>query len=402
VLDELLAELTWPKLWRAARLALRPARVGLATFYLLGAALLLSLADRIDRTPDHNILAEHLDQSRTGLITLASAVRKMDLMGASAGLLEAFILAPVAAIQAAPVTCGVIGLALLIWTAVMGGAISRSAATELAWARTIPWPTALAMALSRWKSLVGAMVIPLMLIWLAAFALMITGWALFSVGILSLIGGLGWILFLVVGAVATLVMLGWCLGQWLLVPAVMCEGADAIDAVQHSFAMVFARPLRLIVCLLMLLVQGVLLALAVGLVTITAIALAKVCAGAWLDADHRAILGGTTSILPVDGASVPGIRKAGAGLVKVTTTVFGAAAIGVIVSYVWCAATALFLVMRRACDGQDISELWSPGMIGGTMSATTAAGGGVAIVPPTRASTARPEGIVDNGPADEG
>ena len=34
--------------------------------------------------------------------------------------------------------------------------------------------------------------------------------------------------------------------------------------------------------------------------------------------------------------------------------------------------TAMYLGMRRVCDGQDWSELWVPGMIAGTMAQSLA------------------------------
>jgi hypothetical protein len=34
------------------------------------------------------------------------------------------------------------------------------------------------------------------------------------------------------------------------------------------------------------------------------------------------------------------------------------------VSYFWCAATLLYLAVRRVNDGQDMNELWTPGGTG--------------------------------------
>ena len=37
-----------------------------------------------------------------------------------------------------------------------------------------------------------------------------------------------------------------------------------------------------------------------------------------------------------------------------------------VVSYWFSGGTALYLLMRQVCDGQDAGELWSPGMVAGT------------------------------------
>jgi hypothetical protein len=81
------------------------------------------------------------------------------------------------------------------------------------------------------------------------------------------------------------------------------------------------------------------------------------------------------------------------------TEVFRLAGAGAIVSYIWCALTGLFLVMRRVCDGQEISELWWPGMVPGTTAPSVQAAEAPSAA---TAAPARSEAITDNGPADEG
>ena len=47
----------------------------------------------------------------------------------------------------------------------------------------------------------------------------------------------------------------------------------------------------------------------------------------------------------------------------------------VLASFLSCCvsvSTALYLGMRRVCDGQDWAELWMPGMIAGTMATSLA------------------------------
>ncbi|MFN7020188.1 MAG: hypothetical protein ACK4WH_02520 [Phycisphaerales bacterium] len=395
LLEDLLAELTWPVLLRAGRLATRPARVGIALMFLLALGLLLSLADRLDGSTDKsNVLLVHGERTVTSARSFAIGVWAGDYSRAGTHLADAFINHPWSCVSAAPLATILFVPLLLLLAAITGGAISRSAATELAWSRPIPWPTALALGLSRWRSLLGALLLPLLLTWLGAVSLSIAGWVVFSTGAASVLGGLLWLLFLLVGLALTLLMIGVALGHWMLVPSVTCEGADAIDATQHTLALVFARPFRLVGYLLVLLVQGLVLAAVVGVVVAGAIAIARSSAAAWLDADHAAILGGADLAAPADAPRPSGrLASTGRGLVRTSTTVFTLAGVAVLVSYAWCAATALFLAMRRVVDGQDVGELWSPGSPGGTLPATSP--------PPTVAARSSGEAIIDNGPADD-
>jgi hypothetical protein len=38
-----------------------------------------------------------------------------------------------------------------------------------------------------------------------------------------------------------------------------------------------------------------------------------------------------------------------------------------IIAYLFSASTMIYLLMRRACDGQDIQEIWVPGLVPGTL-----------------------------------
>jgi len=408
-LDDLAAGLVWPKLLRTARLALRPARVGFGAFFLIGCALLLGVADWLDGQPG-NILHECGLRIAADARGLLGAIWDARWNEAYEHAVAIFIRAPWGCVRQAPWATVIIAPLLLIWTVVIGGAISRTAATELAWSRTTGWPDALALSIRRWRSLVGAVAIPLGAIWIVTLIMAVAGAALFRVQVVSVIAAVGWGFFLLGGVFVSVMMLGVWLGHWLLVPAVMCEGADSIDAVQHAFAMSFARPLRLVLYAILLTVQGVLLGTVVAMVMGTGLIVAQLAASKW-SGDRGAAIIGTSSIISVAEslmpASSPPTNKAAAGLVRAWNTIFVVIGFGAAVSYAWCAATGLFLVMRRVCDGQEMSELWSPGMIEGTTTESLqarSARGAPPPPPPPQAvvGPSAPQAIVDNGPADEG
>lgn len=395
-LDDLIADLVWPKLLRVGRLAVRPARIGLGVFYLIGCMVLIGTAGVIDGDSARNVL---FDAGRTAALGLWSAARGLvigDTGAVSNGLRLAFIHEPIAALKQSPLASVLITPLLLVWTVIIGGAISRTAGTELSIHRTTSWPEAVGLSMRRWRTLTAAAALPLVLLWLLVFALTTAGWALFTLSWVNAVGGLLWGLFLLGGLVGAVLIVGAALGHGLVTPGVMCEGSDAIDAVQHAYSMALGRPLRLLLYAAILVTQGLVFALIVLVVIRISVELSHSAAGAWSGERGRAVLG-AASLIDAEGQSPPPTDTIASTMVRRWTEVFRLAGAGAIVSYFWCAATALFLVMRRVCDGQEISELWSPGMVPGT----TAPSAQLADSAATGAAN-RSEAIFDNGPADEG
>lgn len=397
-LDDLIADLVWPRLLRVGRLAIRPARIGLGTFYLIGCIVLIGAAGSIDGRANANVL---YDSGAAAASSVAAAARGLvtgDIAAVSSGLRRAFIQQPITALRQAPLATLLIAPLLLVWTVVIGAAISRTAGTELAIHRTTSWPEAVGMALRRWRTLAAAAILPLLLLWTLVLVLSVAGWALFSLAWVNALGGLLWGLFLLGGLIGAVLIVGAALGHGLVLPGVMCEGSDAIDAVQHAYSMALGRPLRLAAYAALLAVQGLVLAVIILVVIHISVELSLAAAGSWSGERGRGVLGAASMVDP-DAATPPPTDTIASTLVRRWTDVFRLAGAGAIVSYIWCALTGLFLVMRRVCDGQEISELWSPGMV----PCTTAPSVQAAESPSsTIAAPARTEAITDNGPADEG
>lgn len=409
--DDLMADLSWPRLLRAGRLALRPARVGLGAFFVCGFAILLALADRLDGHPTQNVLVQLGRDLGADARALAVALVTGRWASAAPSMVSLFVSRPADCLLRAPWATMIVPPLLLAWTVIMGGAIARSAATELAQSRTTLWPAALALSLGRRRSLIGSVILPILAIWLIALVMLAASWALFNLPVLRIIGGLTWGLFILGGLTASIMMLGMLLGHPLLVPAVVCEGADTIDAVQHAYAMALSRPVRLLGYVLILAAQGLVLGAVVALVLSAGARLAQVAATAGAGDRGDAIIaasapGGTLRGTPLDVGDAPPPRPttdiAPSAFVRVWTAAFVVAGLGVGVSYWWCGCTALFLVMRRVCDGQEISELWSPGMVAGTVVESIHGRSARGVPGPGPSGTGASQAIVDNGPADEG
>lgn len=373
-LDDLWEHLTWPVLLKAGKLAFRPTRLLLAFFYVVGIALLLLIADNIDGR-DANVLKETLwgiPELVSGLISAALARQPRDV---SDHLAAIFAGEPLRALDHSPWMFVLIFPLFLVWTALMGGAICRTAAFDHAHAVRSTWPEGMGFALTRWLSLLGALAIPLVVLWLLALALMVAGAALFNLPVLNILGGLFWFLFLLAGLAMAAICVGYLFAHPMLVPAVACDGADAFDAVQQAFAYVIARPLRLLLYIAILLIQAAAVVVLLYTLMHLAIEFARWTSSAWVSDDvarnviqHREVLRGSGNPTWRRAAeeSLSGTDAVAARLIRFwTQTLLLLAAAGVVSLY-WCSATMLYLAMRRIADGQDTTELWMPGLIEGT------------------------------------
>ncbi len=399
---DLTADLIWPSLLRAGQLALRPSRIGMALVFVIGLMLLWGLSDRLDSNPNVNELEAafrvmRLDAAVAGVIPDEPGRRFGDqLFNAMVAEPGVFLMKnPWAALIALPL--------IALWTALAGGAICRSAACDVGQAVGIDWPQAVGFALSRWRSLLLSLIGPLLIVWGICFAMAVAGWVLFSLPVLNLLGGLAWGLFLLGGGVCAIVMMAFVVGWPLMVPSVACEGTDAVDALQHAYSFVFARPLRLAVYLAILLMQFALLGGVVMVVCWLSVHIAQACGLQWSGWRGEHVLG----TLPLHAAltaqqDLAGTQRPAHWLVTFWTLL---PAVGLplafVVSYIWSSSTVLYLAMRRLVDGQDMHEIWMPGMVEGTQ-ARAATPSAAAPSPVAGAAHApRTEAVSDNDLADE-
>lgn len=394
-LDDLTHDLVWPKLLRVPHYCMRPQRVILALVYLIGMMLLGIAADRIDGNPTANELTGMVQR-----IALSGAAAAAGSQGEAPGarvakqIHDCFVGEPALLLKDAPLVALFIVPLMILWTAVFGGAIARSAACEIGQGVHIAWPQALGFAIRRLPALVLAITLPVLIVWAIVLALSVGGFALFSVNVLNVLGGLLWPLFLIAGLIASVVMITYLVGWTLLIPSVACEGTDAIDAVQHAYSFVFARPLRLVVYLVILIIQFAAFLAVIAVVLWLAVHIAQTAALAWTTPRGSQALGGIplhAAIEPPFGTPQPSFpTRVTRGLVNFWSLIPAALLLAFPISYLWTGATMLYLAMRRLVDAQDFAEIWMPTLIPGTMAA-------VPSVPRPGDSQA----VSDTGPADE-
>lgn len=397
-LSDLTRDLVWPHLLRAGSLALRPSRLGFAAVFILGLLLLGWLAGALDNSPGNALLTSGRVLGFDAVVAAAGERGPGEHLGERPArqLHDAGIATPALYLRQNPGAAIIVLPLIALWTALLGGAISRSAACEFGQGVMLEWPGAAGFALSRWRSLLFALVTPLLLVWGIALGLSLVGGALFRWPLLNVLGGAAWGLFLLVGFVAALVMIVLLLGWPLLVPAVACEGADAVDAVQHAGSFVLARPLRLVVYLAILLLQLLLVVAIAATICWLAVHIAQRCALTWSGwrGEHALSDLPLHEGLPHPASAETGV-KAAHWLAVLWSLIPALLPAAVAVSFVWCGATVLYLAMRKIVDGQDVREVWMPGVVEGTRAAAHAGPLSPPPLPPM------PESVSDTGPADE-
>jgi hypothetical protein len=358
-------EWVWVRVLFSAAFGLRPGRIGLAFFALVIAMVLLSVGMMID----NEIMGERIG---VVLIPLGPETDWTRLPW------HLFVELPVALVRHWPVTTLVFGPLVLAAWSIMLGAIARIAACEIALSRHISWWEGLAFALRSWVSLIGAVLGPIVLVWLICLLLAAAGFLLLRWPGVNILGAVLYGVFLLIGFAAAGLAIIYIVGQHLLIPAVVCDGADAIDAVQRAYAYVIDRPLRLVLYVVLALI-GLVVVIAIVTVFIgAAVYLTAQATSFWAGAEGsrmvwRGVLEGFGVAAVIDAGETEGTYRAGATIIRFWTVIPLLLIWAAWVSCATAAATMIYLAIRRACDGQDISEIWWPGKVEEAMDASMAA-----------------------------
>ncbi len=370
--DDLIDGLRWPLIFRSARTAVRAGSLGLAVVLIVA----LSLLDRVPSLwrEGEGPISAAMGQLGTGLGRALLGVLSLDASSVGIGASN------LVALPAKLLQDHSWGLLILIpalgLVAVLGGAMSRMAAVELARRQSSPWPSALGFALARWTSLVGVVLGPAALVGGLALLLCLAGAVFLGVPYLNVLGGLGYGLLLALGTVAVLVGAGFALGAPMLIPAVAVEGADAVDSMGRTFPYTLSRPVRLAAyLLLMTLVVWVGSGVAQWAASAVSHFTAEAATG-WAGPTAREgveIALGKKAATKTDGTPVlTGSWSAAGPLIGFWNRALFTLASAVGVSMFFAASTAVYLLMRFVVDGQDPAEIWVPGEIEETLARTQA------------------------------
>lgn len=361
--------LLWIRLLRVPALAARPQRVMLSLFLVVLVGFIggIRLPWRDAESPA--FLQTIMGAKLEALNVVWNGLLGLDTGAAASGFSRLISEVPTLAIRDYPVESLLLGIPILLVISVLTGAVCRSVACEFSQEITLPWTRQLGFALERWKTLLGVLILPSAVIGAVALILAAGGFVFFNiVPGLELVGGLLFGLGLLLGLAAVVLLVLVTLAWPMLVPAAVCEGTDAIDAAGRALAYVIARPIRLLVYLL---VAGAVCAVVTSIaMTIAdgAIAFTEGAAGAWVSPHGAAEIAGSyptdTPLDPDGNAREIGVLGATAAwMVGFWGSCLRVAVAAYAVSMMLTAGTLIYLFMRQVCDGQHHAELWTPGQI---------------------------------------
>ncbi|MGQ0627366.1 MAG: hypothetical protein ACT4PL_04605 [Phycisphaerales bacterium] len=348
-LRDLTGHLVWPLLLRAPRLAFSPHRILLCAAAITVVGMLDSLWRLGGGGRALGPVGTFLAREGEALGMLLRAAGRLDADGAGQALARMILDAPLSVAKEGGGWSfgGAVGLFVCVplCFAVLGffaTAVSRSVALEQCVGVRQRWSELLGFATARWKTILAATLGPPLLGTVLVALLSAAGWLLLGFDGVRVVGALLLPVFLAAGTIIALLLGGYVLGGAMIIPGISCDDADAFDAVQRAYALLFARPL-------LALVYGVIVGATslLGFAFVAALAVFTLTVVARLTGTPLDIAG----VSPTDaqGAAGPVI----AFYVSVVRLMVGAYGLATICS----GATLFFLVMRQRVDGQDVSEL---------------------------------------------
>jgi len=242
----------------------------------------------------------------------------------------------------------------------LGGAIARLAVMQACRGTTAGLFEAAQFTWPRAVWFITGPLIPLMVAGVIWLVLAVSGWALFNLPGLDVLGGLLFGVMLFGGFIAAGMLVFTALGAAMLPSALAVEGTDAFDVISRVFTFLIYRPMRYLVLLAVVLVYGAMTYLVVGAVVFLTLWFTLSAAGVWVgDFDQVAAaprLG--EPLAAVDTDTLDGTQKAASWLIRVWSALLFGVSIAYAVSYFFTAQTWMYLLLRREVDGTTIEDCY--------------------------------------------
>lgn len=280
---------------------------------------------------------------------------------------------------------------LAVWS-LLGGAVARSAALGATINKTPSITHAVLFAYRRWPTFAVAPLIPVILVAALAVLLLVGGFVFFNVPGLDVVGGLVFVVALVVGLAMAMTLAISIGGVGLVYPAVAVEGTDAFDAFTRSYSYVWAHPWRWLFYTVVSLVYGAITYLFVGAVIFLTLWLVQYCVGMGVIGHNAAGLDRFVAIMPrprlghltydMDLTALPWYTKASAVVVRIWVNLFIALLAAYAVSFYLTSQTWIYLLLRRVGDGAAFDEVHTE-LEPVTESSTPAQSAPDTVAPPT-------------------
>jgi hypothetical protein len=241
---------------------------------------------------------------------------------------------------------------------ILGGALSRLAVVEAAAGDRLSMSEGVSYAARRWWSYALMPLVPLIFFGILALGLALLG-LLFHLPAIDIVAAVFWVIAIPIGLILASGLVGWAGAVHMMYPALSAEGSDLFDGVSRSYSYVVTRPWRYIFYTMVALVYGAVTYLFVGLLVFLALYLAHAATGLWStpfsDLMPEPRLGELS--YSTDAAAGWSDRIAGT-VVKVWVMLTIGLVAAYAVSYYFCAYSMIYLLLRKTCDGTDMSQVY--------------------------------------------
>jgi hypothetical protein len=241
--------------------------------------------------------------------------------------------------------------ALTIWS-IIGGAITRIAALELARESRLGLVGGLRFAITKWPAYFFGPLVPMLGVVLLVILGCLAGLLMRS-DLIAVVIGIGWPIMLAICFGVAILLIGLAFGWPLMWPTISAEGTDSFDALSRSYSYLFQRPLHYLFYALVAGFFGLLAACVVLL-----IAQLTVHLGFWAISWGTGLqrVGELKAAILLPGEQAGMLSTAGyvlafwTGAVMLVATAF-------LYSYFWTAATGIYFLLRQNLDGMEPDEV---------------------------------------------
>jgi len=267
----------------------------------------------------------------------------------------------------------VFDVALLAIWAVIGGAICRVAALNVACDERMPFKQALGFVRRKFLSFVAAPLLPAGLIVAIGLVLIVGGLLTAIPFIGDVIGVVGILPALAGGFLMAMVVIGALAGGSLLWPAIAVEGSDGFDALSRSYSYVFSKPWRTAFYAGVVAVYGAICYLFVRFFVFIMLVSSRVFVGAGMAGTDRPGIGDvdatkldaiwsapTFEMLKPPGPAfgLEGWDGLSALFISLFVLILICGLCAFLVSFYYSGSTMIYYLLRRQVDGTDIEDVF--------------------------------------------
>ena len=350
-------DLLWVKLMRAPALALRPERLAVCLGGVLLIFFFLAIPGMFSPRSESPLEA-FASFEREAARELLAGLKRFHSGDIVAAIWKFMFSGPRKMVLESPISAAIMFIPSLLIFALVGCAVSRMVACEFSQGTKLPWNRALAFSFKRLPSSVFALLMPLVVVLALGAVISLFGWTLGLAGI-NIIGALAYGIAMFFAALAVIAIATYLLGWPMLIPAIACEGTDAVDATQRAVAYVLGRPLRLFLYSVFLLLQA---AVAILICTVIVAGVEGFIAHASAQFAGDA----ARQVASGDAGSLGWSFKGAAWIIKFWHLALSMVVLAFVLCLHFSGSTIRYLLLRRVNDGQELEEIWMPKMIPGT------------------------------------